>query len=760
MSAKFKSVGTIMTVVGGAITASLGLIIKKTVDAGDAYNDMSLRTGVAVETLSALAYAAKQSGTDIEGLELGIKFLTKGMDDASKGTGTAKDAFTELGISVKDSEGKLRPTIDVLKEAATKIAAIENPAKQSALAMELFGARSGTQLVPLLKLGGAGIDELMKKAEELGIVISTKDAQAADAFKDSMNTLKEVLGSAGRDIANILIPPLKDLVEKATDIVKKVREWADAHKPLVDMLVKVGATIGSLAAVGGPILLAASAFLKMQGVITALGTISSGPIGIAIIAIGAIAVASKLLYDRLEETVGGMRDFREGLKSMSLTSLDSEIKKLTDSAEQLQKRFYEIPKGLGQQEILTMIDEINKRLGMLYEKREELTKAEEEGVKTTNKISDALKLSAEGFATVGLGVKAVINDFGNLGKVWKEKIGDALKTMSDRLYELTHTDMENQIKKIDDLKKAYLNMGIPLEQVTTWYDAEIAKIKELGKEEDNEKERKKTLADAYKSVGDRIYELTHTEMETNIKKLGEQKQAYIDLGMSIEEANKWYDAEIAKLKELNPKLKEAGKEVDTFGELMKTQFAGATNQISMATTALSNFTKEGLIAAIVSVKMSFLPLIYDLQEAMAALSKMFFAGQLSAVDYNTLQIFYTKQLNDLYDAMNEKIKIMTEGLKEYQRLSGGISGGTVGSFQTGTSYVPKTGLAMVHQGEKIIPANQNTTNNSSYAPTINFYNPVIRNDNDIVKFRSEINKALDENRRQLLRRGSELALGM
>lgn len=35
----------------------------------------------------------------------------------------------------------------------------------------------------------------------------------------------------------------------------------------------------------------------------------------------------------------------------------------------------------------------------------------------------------------------------------------------------------------------------------------------------------------------------------------------------------------------------------------------------------------------------------------------------------------------------------------------------VGSFATGTPYVPQTGMAQVHQGEAIIPANQNPVNN-------------------------------------------------
>ena len=126
MSAKFASIGKAMTLAGTVITAAFGVIVKKTMDAGDQFDKMSKRTGITVENLSSLAYACDISGTSIEGLETGIKFLTKGMDDASKGTGLAREAFEELGISVKDTEGNLRPTVDVLKEAATKIAAIED----------------------------------------------------------------------------------------------------------------------------------------------------------------------------------------------------------------------------------------------------------------------------------------------------------------------------------------------------------------------------------------------------------------------------------------------------------------------------------------------------------------------------------------------------------------------------------------------------------------------------------------------------------
>jgi methyl-accepting chemotaxis protein len=525
-------IGKGMTIVGGAVTAAFALIIKKTVDVGDAFNDMSLRTGVAVEELSALAYAGKQTGTDIEAIELSLKFLTRAMDDTSKGIGTAKDTFAALGISVTDAEGKLRPTVEVMKDVATAVAAIDDPARQAAVAMELFGARSGTQLVPLLKLGEKGIDDLMKKAEELGIVLSTKEAQAADEFKDKMNDLKDVLGAAGRDIANVLIPSLTALSIKAVEIIKKIREWAEEHKTLIDWIVKLGAGLGVLAAVGGPILLAVSAFTKMQGAITALGTISSGPIGIAIIAIAGIAVGSKLLYDRLEETVGGMREFREELKNMSLFQLNLEIQKLTDSAEQLQKRFSEIPKGIGQQEILTMIDGINKRLKLLYERKDEI---------------DNLSTSISGF-----GEQLEITG----GKI------ETFDEMVARMAEETKVANEAIAKSTQDLANIMQPTYDKLYEMS--HTAEEVAVRSLNAQRDAQTEAVKALnlsTDAQAAALTKISELYNIEVGLIISKLEEEKQKQIEVAIITEKS--WeavgvvtrkirgeYDPLIDKLKEL------------------------------------------------------------------------------------------------------------------------------------------------------------------------------------------------------------------
>ena len=309
-SAKIGKIGKTMTVVGGIVVAALGSIVMKTAAVGDKFDKMSLRTGVAVEDLSALAYAADISGTSIETMEKGLKGLTKTMDDASRGIGEGLEAFEELDIAVVDTEGNLRSTVEVLKEAATKISAIENPTKQAAYAMDLFGAKAGPQLLPLLKMGESGIDDLMKKADELNITISTESAKAAADFTDAMTRLKGSVAGAGRDIGNILIPMLTELTEKAVIIIGKFKVWADAHKPLIEMIVKVGAVLGALALIGGPILMAISVISKLKTAIVAVGAavkvvtiaMAANPLGLAILAAAA-------LYAAWVTNFAGIRDF-------------------------------------------------------------------------------------------------------------------------------------------------------------------------------------------------------------------------------------------------------------------------------------------------------------------------------------------------------------------------------------------------------------------------------------------------------------------
>ncbi len=173
-----------------AVASVAGIVsfVKSTIDAADKMNDLSKSTGVSVETLSTMGYAAKQSGTDMESLGTGFKKLNKNMADAASGTGEAKEAFKVLGISVKNNDGTLKTSEKVMLELADKFAGMEDGAGKTALAIKILG-KSGADLIPYFNEGSAGLARLQQEARDLGVALTTEAAQAADEFNDNLTKL-------------------------------------------------------------------------------------------------------------------------------------------------------------------------------------------------------------------------------------------------------------------------------------------------------------------------------------------------------------------------------------------------------------------------------------------------------------------------------------------------------------------------------------------------------------------------------------------
>ena len=227
-SKSFKMLGGIMGVSLGAagMIAGFKSIISKTAGVGDQFHKMSLRTGIATERLSALGYAAQISGTNIEVVEKSLRYASNIMLDFSQGVGEAKKTLEALGLTVTDSQGKLKNTADFLVEVADKFKDMTDETKMAAYASELFGARAGTQLLPLLKLGSKGIEDLTKKAKELGIVITTEGAEKAAEYTDRMADLTGAFGGLKRTIGFELLPVMTVYAERMT-------QWVVANRELI-----------------------------------------------------------------------------------------------------------------------------------------------------------------------------------------------------------------------------------------------------------------------------------------------------------------------------------------------------------------------------------------------------------------------------------------------------------------------------------------------------------------------------------------------
>ncbi len=90
----------------------------------------------------------------------------------------AQQAFDALGIKTKDAKGNLRDLNDVMLEAADAFAKMPDGAEKAGLAVKLFG-RSGTDLIPVLNQGRAGLQGLMDAAVKSGAAMSSDQVEGA-----------------------------------------------------------------------------------------------------------------------------------------------------------------------------------------------------------------------------------------------------------------------------------------------------------------------------------------------------------------------------------------------------------------------------------------------------------------------------------------------------------------------------------------------------------------------------------------------------
>lgn len=302
---------------GGA--AGLAATAKAFGDMGGELLDLSQRTGISVESLSELGFAAEQTGADLGTVEIGIKKMQDTLVQAASGSQSAQTAFSRLGLSVADLAG-LTPD-QQLEKIAEALSQVRDPALRTSIALDIFG-KSGTQLLPLLSEGAAGLQRYRQQANELGLVLSTHDVQAADDFGDSLATLWKQVKVGAFNIGSALLPELQQLVQTGMRVVAAIVGWVRENKELIVTAAKVvlavvaGGTalfaLGqAIAAVGAVFGLLASAGTMVGTVLATVGTVLAALISpIGLVATAAIALGTYFLTtsDQTAQAVDWLRD--------------------------------------------------------------------------------------------------------------------------------------------------------------------------------------------------------------------------------------------------------------------------------------------------------------------------------------------------------------------------------------------------------------------------------------------------------------------
>lgn len=170
------------------------------------------RTGIAVEALQGFQVAADLSG--VQNLEGALQKVSVVLGDAAAGSDSAQKAFANIGLSVDKLMG-MAPE-DQFRAIAAAIADIQDPARQAAAAVDLFG-RSGVELLPLF---ASNLAEVEAQAQRLGIVLSQDQTAAVEEMNDALDLVSKTFdGIIGQVTAN-LAPVVTDLANQLLGFVE------------------------------------------------------------------------------------------------------------------------------------------------------------------------------------------------------------------------------------------------------------------------------------------------------------------------------------------------------------------------------------------------------------------------------------------------------------------------------------------------------------------------------------------------------------
>lgn len=184
----------------GATAVARGLIDLE--DRVERLGNLADQLGVSFEFIQVLEEAGKRTGVSVESVSSAMTRLQRALAGADEESKKSVESLGRLGISVADLEGlSEQAKIELI---GRQIAAIEDPAKRTAAAVELFG-RSGVQLLPFFNQLGAAANDI----ERYGRALSELDRQRLDDFGSGL----DALSLATQGLGQSLLLPFTGLAE-------------------------------------------------------------------------------------------------------------------------------------------------------------------------------------------------------------------------------------------------------------------------------------------------------------------------------------------------------------------------------------------------------------------------------------------------------------------------------------------------------------------------------------------------------------------
>ncbi|VDZ56317.1 phage tail tape measure protein [Citrobacter freundii] len=176
-------------------------------------------------------------------------------------TGKAKDALKELGVSVADATGKMRPAEVVLADVYKAVSKYGDVDRLSFF-KDIAGEEAAKSFQALVQSAGSGeLQKLLAELKKAQGESATVAKKMADNLDGDLKNLDSAWEGFRIQIEELLDGPLRGLVQGISDVVGAMTTWAKENPRLTQTLLIIGgsalaftAIIGGLSLVVGVLL--------------------------------------------------------------------------------------------------------------------------------------------------------------------------------------------------------------------------------------------------------------------------------------------------------------------------------------------------------------------------------------------------------------------------------------------------------------------------------------------------------------------------
>lgn len=306
----------------GAATV-IGLAVQKALANASQLTDLSESIGMNVEAFQGLALAASQSGVGAEDFRNSMVKLQQAIADNSP-------ALQAMGIAVRDANGNLRQTEDVVFEVSNKFASYRDGAAKTALANDAMG-KSGFKLIPIFNQGEEALRAFIARAEEMGLILSEETIKQADDFADKLDLIKvQVLAIAG-NFTSGLIPQLEAVGRGFAYGTTRAEAWRAAGEKVGEWIRE---TVAGLTALGGVL---AGTMQRLDGYAEAWSLIFKGDWRGAQNAIDASLEESLITMGKAIDKAGVMLEVGQASRIAKAREEAAERKRIAEEAGRAEK---------------------------------------------------------------------------------------------------------------------------------------------------------------------------------------------------------------------------------------------------------------------------------------------------------------------------------------------------------------------------------------------------------------------------------------